>query len=171
VVEDPGARARYGRALQPLRNAMEPIARARGTERLLGWCAVREPAPDAREDAHGNPIPGPSGAPAVRTEQIRIREGLNLRLAPAGRFEATVGGVRVTVEGASAGVLVRTGPRSVVVALPAGRITLHGIARPQAEAGRFEGARWVRAGKHAVAQSGADATVDAADSGVVRVVW
>ncbi len=172
VVEDPEARARYGRALLPLRNAMEPIARARGTERLLGWCAVREPAPDAREDAHGNPIPGPSGAPAVRTEQIRIREGRSLRMVPSGRFEAALAGLRVTVEGASAGVLLRTGPRSVVAALPAGRVTLHGLGgKVRAEAGRFDGARWVRSGKHPVAQAGADATVDAAEAGVVRVSW
>ena len=116
VVEDSQARERYGSALFPIRWAQAPIARARGTENLLGWYAVRDIATDVTTDVFGNFVPAKKDATIVQKNRLFVREGTHSRTVEGDRFVATLGGLRIDVCDSAAGIVAanraeRGGPR------------------------------------------------------------
>lgn len=80
VVEDANARQRYETALYPIRWAQAPIAKARGTENLAGWYAIRDIAAEVTTDVFGNFIPLKTNGPVVAQHRFFVREGTQWRI-------------------------------------------------------------------------------------------
>jgi hypothetical protein len=146
IVDDPSARERYGAALYPLRWAQTPIARARGTEDLLGWYTVRDVSTSVTTDVFGNFISTVSNAAVVTGNHLFIREGTHTRLTEATAFTATLGGLQFTISNSVAGIIVRSNPRTWVIAVPHGRITITGSPKVRISEGRYHASRWQPAG-------------------------
>jgi hypothetical protein len=158
VVEDAPARQRYGSALYPIRWAQAPIAKARGTDNLLGWYRVRNIATNVTTDVFGNFVPAKPGACVVAATRMMVREGAQTRLVAVDQFAAALGELRFTVSDSTAGIIVRSKPTEWVIAVPHGRILVQGPRRFSAVQGHFDGNRW-RPGGPFGSQTEGDAAV------------
>ena len=107
VVEDAKARHRYGAALYPIKWAQVPIAKARGTENLVGWYAIRDIASDVTTDAFGNFIPAKTNGLVVAKDRFFVREGKQGRIEEATKFTMALDPVRIEVSQATAGIVAR----------------------------------------------------------------
>lgn len=146
VVDDPAAREQYGSAMYPLHWAQTPIARVRGTEDLLGWYTVRDVSTSATTDVFGNFIATDPCAAVVAGSHLFIREGTHTRLTEATAFTAALGGLQFTISNSVAGIIVRSNPRTWVIAVPHGRITITGSPTVRITEGRYQASRWQPAG-------------------------
>lgn len=171
VVDDAPSAARYGAAMGPVRDAMEPIALARNTRDLVGWTAVRHISDDAKPDAHGNPVPGSSGAPVVGSLRTRVREGAAQREVDGDSFTAQLGPHRLSVSGAPAGIVLRQGPGCLVVVGTRGRVAISGVGNARALSGRFVGGTWKATGTVPLVKAGGEVVLELAPPGVVRITW
>ena len=124
MVRNEVTRERYGAALYPLRHAMAPIARARGTERLVGWFAIEH-----RE--------------AEVADRLYVRRGNTEREVDGSAFTCPLSGLDITVSDSLAGVLVHLPGRGIVLATSGGRLAIRRAENVVAKAGRFEGDGWV----------------------------
>jgi hypothetical protein len=152
VVEDPQARNRYGAALYSIRWAAIPIARARGTENLAGWFALRDIASDATTDVFGNLVPVKPDGSILRTNRWFVRVGRTARVEARDRLALAMGELRFDIRDATAGILVRLDSGRVVLAAPKGNIAVEGPRPIQATRGRFDGDQWRPDGTFAVDQ-------------------
>jgi hypothetical protein len=171
VVEDPVARKRYGDALYPLKNAMAPIARARGTERLLGWYALRDVVQETTTDVFGNLVPSKPEGSIAEKARLFLREGTWSRVQEGTSLETRLGKVPVAVTDSSAGVIIRTGEREMVVAVPHGTVTLTLPGRATAEEGRFQGDHWRAESPFNLRAEGRRYTLSFTGPKVVKVTW
>ncbi len=169
VVEDAAARRRYQTALYPLKNAMQPIADARGTDNLVGWYTVRSVAPNLSVDASGNFLPGKADGKIVTAQHIFLREGANSRKVETESFEVTLGVAHLNISGSASGIAVLTKPGEIVLAIPKGKVTITGVAKVTAEDGKYDGATWISAGEVHPAQIGNAFVLDITESKVIRV--
>jgi hypothetical protein len=142
VVEDSQARQRYGAALYPIRWAQVPLAKARGTENLVGWYAIRDMAADVTTDVFGNFIPAKKDATIVQKNRLFVREGTRSRIVEANRFTLTMQDLRIDVSDSAAGIIARTAPTEVILAIPKGRVSVEFPHPIQATEGRFELDHW-----------------------------
>ena len=90
---EPAARRKYAEALYPLKNAMAPIADARGTERLAGWYALRE-----------------FRAGTGKGTGFFVRQGLATRMTSGDRFDVQLGGLWFEISDTAAGAIVARKP-------------------------------------------------------------
>lgn len=171
VIEDPEALRKYGEALYPLKYAQVPIARARGTENLLGWYVVRDIAADVTTDIFGNFIPVKRDGAVVENDRTFVREGTRTRTISGGDFEAALGDLHIRVSGSPAGVIVRTGAKEAILAVPKGRIVITGMHDIRAEEGRFERKNWKRDGAFGIVSEDGGTVVDIRSCKVLRIVW
>lgn len=169
VVYDPDARRRYGNACYPIKNAMSPIARARGTDRLIGWFKQFELVSDGKTDASGNIYEPDKSKSVIRHQSLFVREGLTTRTTDESRFEAASGDIRIRVSGTDAGIIVRTGPKQLVLATPRATVKIIGARGITAEQGRFIGDNWTREKDYPVAMNGETATIEVGESNVIRL--
>jgi hypothetical protein len=146
VVEDETARQRYGAALYPIRWVQAPLAKARGTEDLVGWYVIRDIHTGVTTDIFGNFVPEKTTGKVVQTQRFFVRQGRETRVEEAERFAVSLGELQIEVRDATAGMVIRTAPAEVVIALPRGHLALTGPHPSEVAAGRFEGDRWVPEG-------------------------
>jgi len=142
VIEDPEASRRYRESLYPIKNAMFPIAMARGTNDILGWYTIRQISSGLDVDKSGNLIPGKAATSVISKSEVFLREGTTTRSVQDDHFEAIVGTLRIAVSQSPAGIAVRYADRDIVFALAKGQLLLGTTKRLRVEAGRFEGATW-----------------------------
>ncbi|KAI9026386.1 glycoside hydrolase superfamily [Hyaloraphidium curvatum] len=154
VLDDPLSVTRFGRALYPLKHAMVPVARARGTEDLLAWYLVRDPASvaAATRDVFGNVIEQPTveiqaaGANKAEDEdKMVVRLGGKLAEQKGEEVDLVLApGLEMHVEGCPAGFVVygpaANGRRSAWIGIQMGKLTFKGWAAKKAtiEEGVFE---------------------------------
>ena len=143
VMEDPKARKRYGDALYPIRWAQTPIAKARGTDNLVGWHVIRDIADDATTDIFGNFVPAKTTSTVVQKSRLFVREGMNSRIVCTNRFSTILGDIGIAVGDSDAGIIARIATTEVVLAIPNGRVAVETPRPLQATEGRFDGDRWI----------------------------
>lgn len=171
VVDDPDARRRYAAALYPIKHAQVPIARARGTGNLLAWYVLREVAAEVTTDVFGNFVPLRKSDRVVARARTFVREGKQTRAVESDELTASLGELTVGVSGSAAGIVVRRGPRELVLAVPGGRVTLGPVGAVQAEEGRFEADRWVAERPFAVQRVGSLVVFEVREPAVIRVKY
>ncbi|MDR3692741.1 MAG: beta-galactosidase [Fimbriimonas sp.] len=171
VVDDPVAKQRYADALYPLKWARAPIARARGTERLVGWYAIRDIRAGLSTDVFGNFVPRKADESPVEADRWFVREGASTRTGSSGKFTLHLGTLSLEVSGSDAGIVVRTGPKDLFLALPKGRIAIGGIAKVHAERGRFDGDTWKPGGPATVVEQNGLTVVETDHPAVIRLTF
>jgi hypothetical protein len=169
VVEDPVARQRYGAALYPIRWAQWPIAQARGTERLLGWYALRELAQDLAVDKQGNYLATNAPGTVVVKTSYFIREGARARLENAGTFKVDWNQLHIEVRDSAAGILVKSSAREFVLALPRGRLVFSGMNALECVEGRFEADRFTPERTFPVEKQGDAFVIQSEEPKVIRL--
>jgi hypothetical protein len=128
VVDDADARGRYGAALYPLKQAMVPLAQARGTERLAGWYALRAVAGGCSRDVFGN-LMAPAGAPQVVVkETFFVREGTATRIAESSPFTLALAGLSFEIADSPAGFVIAKGRRQLLLGTARGDLRIAGGA-------------------------------------------
>jgi len=142
VVEDPQARQRFAAGLYPIHEAAMPIARARGSENLAGWFALREIASEVNTDVFGNFIPTNPAGNILKTNRWFVREGRATRIEDQPRFTLTMQDLVLAVSNSAAGIIVRLDARRALIATPGGSIEIRAPRALQAARGRFVQDRW-----------------------------
>ncbi len=143
VVEDPQARQRYGAALYPIRWAQSPVARARGTTNFLGWYVIRDIATDLTTDIFGNFLPAKTDGRIAQKTRLFVRDGKQSRVVDGDHFAASLGDLKLEISDSAAGIVVRTAPTEMVLAVPKGRVAVQAPGPLQVTAGRFERDQWL----------------------------
>lgn len=143
VVEDSSRRQRYANALYPIRWAQSPIANARGTENLFGWFAQREVSTNLSTDIHGNFVSTNVNNPIVTKERFFVREGTRSHMEEIQPFDVTLAGLHVTIKSGSAGILIKTAANELLLALPAGELSISGTQIIECTEGHFEDEHWI----------------------------
>jgi hypothetical protein len=156
VIGDLEASKKYGDALYPLKNAMVPIAQARGTKSFIGWYAVRKFADGLKKDAHGNFLPPESGNPIVTDTHFAIREGNRIGESPDTTFTLHCGELTIRAGSTAAGILIAQSKNKIILATASGKFYCSGASDIKAESGRFEGEAWVDAKPFPVVHQGKD---------------
>lgn len=142
VVYDPKARDDYGRALYPIKHAMIPIARVRGTERWAGWYAVRDDFAIWDDmDIFGNLTPRKEPIKGTRDE-FYIREGNREREEKSHAFQILLGDWILNIKDSQAGIVWSTTPEEIFVATPGAEIAIPSKTPLTAQFGRFTGEQW-----------------------------
>ncbi len=171
VVGDPEARKRYGNALYPLHSAQVPIAKARGTENLVGWYLLREVAANLTTDIFGNFIPAKESGRTLVKDHLFVREGLQSRIVETNRFTVTLGDLRLSISDSAAGVIVRTGPNAAILAIPKGRITAEAPRPIHISEGRFERDSWLLERERIVETVGKVSIIHVREPAVLRLLY
>jgi len=143
VVDDPAAKKRYGDALYPLKNALVPIMKARNTSRFLGWYALRDIRSGLTTDIFGNFVPAKDDRKPISKDKWFIREGSESRISDQYPFNAEIDGIKVTVEGCPAGIVLKEGRNKLVAAMQSGCLKIFGLEVVKAEVGKYIGNVWV----------------------------
>ncbi|MDR3707052.1 MAG: beta-galactosidase [Capsulimonadaceae bacterium] len=152
VVDDADASTRYGRALYPIKNAMRPIARFRGTSQLSGWYALKEFS---------------TGKP----KDVFVREGgqtRTLALEPH-VFDVRIGDAIFSVVDGGAGIVIAPSPGELIIATPAAQLQLRGVTVKSAETGRFAGDTWTPKAPFAFTQEKGAAEFKIDEPSVIRL--
>ena len=144
VVDDAAARRKYAEALYPLKNAMVPIANARGTDRLVGWYAIRDFQPNLATDVFGNFVPADKESGIVSRTRFFIRQGRQTRVTNGARFDVTLGGVSLDIGETTAGIIVSTRPGELLVATSGAEVRIRGAGAVAAEEGVYLRQQWNR---------------------------
>lgn len=171
VVEDPDARQRYGAALYPIRWAAVPIARARGTENLVGWFALRDIASDVTNDVFGNFVSVKPGGSLVAMNRWYVRQGRTSRVESAERFALTLDDLKFGISDSAAGMIARLDPARVVLVIPKGNIAVEGPRPIQATRGRFERDRWRPEGTFSAERDGSRTLLKINEPAVVLLTY
>ncbi len=171
VVEDPQARQRYGAALYPIRWAAIPIARARGTESLAGWFALRNITSDVTTDVFGNLVPVKPEGSILKTSRWYVREGRTSRIEGTDRLALTTSDLRFEIRDASAGIIVRLDSGRVVLAVPKGNIAIEGPRPIQAIRGRFDQDQWRPEGALIAKHEGSRTLLKAGEPTVILLTY
>lgn len=142
VLDDKMSFVRYGRACYPIKNAMVPIAKNRGTDGLWGWYLIRDPSAmkALARDVFGNVIAEPTveiqaaGAPpAEPQDRMFIREGAKSREVKGEEVDLTLApGLELHIEGSPAGVIIwgpkEGGRQTAWIGIQQGKFTFKGYA-------------------------------------------
>lgn len=160
VFNNPDHRKRYGDAMYPIKNALWPIAEARGTENVLGWYIIRQFVDDPKLQN-----------PAVTGEKMFIREGQKTHIDDSKTFTATVGKHQISVSGSAAGIISSPRPNTLVIATAKADINISGPAIKTAEEGVYIGDRWKAAGKLDLKRSGDACEFQIAQPRVIRLTF
>ncbi len=167
MVRNEETRARYGAALYPLKHAMAPIARARGTERMVGWFALEHrEAPGAERDVFGNET-GRALQPESVADKLYLRKGDVEREIDGSVFTCQLAGSQITVSDSVAGVIVDLPGHGIVVATSGGTLAIKGAENLVAEVGRFEGDVWISEGELRVEEAGDTSFIEAREPVVI----
>ena len=146
VVNDSAALVRFKRALYPIKNAMIPLIEARNRKRLIAWYSQSANMEVEMEiDIFGNRVElekpvSYSGKGTV------LMEGSTVRTLSDGPFDVTVGGVKLNIADSQAGFVIPA-EEGLIVGTGGASIGIEGNGSVAAEAGRFEGRRWVSEGR------------------------
>lgn len=136
VSRDPVWSKRYADAMYPIKNAQWAIAKARGTENVVGWYLIRDfEADEKRQD------------PTVIGAKMFVREGRQTRTVNGITFTASLGPHRITVGGSTAGIIASPQPNVLVIATAKADLIISGLPIKTAEEGAYAGDKWQPAGK------------------------
>lgn len=171
VVDDPAAKKRYGDALHPIKNALVPIMKTRNTRRFLGWYALRDIRPNLTTDIFGNFVPAKDDGSPISKDKWFIREGSESRIVDECPFRAEIDGIKVTVEGCPAGVILKEGQNRLVVAMQSGRLRLSGLGVIRAEIGKYVGKEWVSEGAYATKSVEGEVLMEIPQPSVIRLTY
>lgn len=171
VVDDPEARRKYADALYPLKNAMVPIANARGTERFVGWYAVRDFQPQLATDVFGNFVATQRASGIVKANTLFVRQGQQTRTPRGDRFNVAVGGLSLDVRDTTAGIILSTDPEELIVATSGANLHIQGTDLLAAEEGLFLGGQWKRASPLTTRKKHDTWIVAIGESRVVRLLY
>lgn len=171
VVEDKDASRRYGDALYPLKNAMSPIARARGTYRFIGWYRMRELDPARAMDTSGDVMTPDQLKSIIRKQTLFIRDGKVTRTINEDHFDISADGVHIAVSGTDAGIIIRTTPSELILAIPRARLTIDGAQDVKAEEGRFTGDKWIREKDYPTTMTGTAVTIEISEPRVIKISY
>jgi len=154
VADNEDVSLRYERALYPLKHAQSLIARHRGTPRLAGWYALRDPESES-----------------VRS--VFVREGAMTRLESLSNrayiHDVQIDGKVLTVRASQAGVAVAPSEGVLVVATPFALLDLKGTRVASVENGRYVGDTWHPIGPHPFEASPNGSRINVSEPSVLRI--
>lgn len=142
VIGDATAVHRYGTALYPLKHALAPIARARGTGRFVGWYALRASGADRTAGAQGDSALSTVNASAALETGLFLRHGHHSWIQESTCFVVSMGELACEIRDSPAGVILREASGVYTLAIPCGTVRLRGPSTLAAEEGRFAGDVW-----------------------------
>ena len=133
AAQDPDMSRRYEQALYPLKHAQSLIARHRGTPRLSGWYALRDPESEAVRSVF------------VREGAMTRIEGLAQR---AYTHDIQIDGHILSVSASQAGVVIAPSEKVLVIGTPRAMVELSAARVASVETGRYVGDEWHPNGPH-----------------------
>jgi hypothetical protein len=163
---------KYGDALYPLKNALIPIAQARGTDSFIGWYEIRKFNPGLKIDGHGNYVPSEPDKPIVAEKRFVIREGKLIGETNDSSFKLwDCWGLTIQVSHTVSGILLYRGENKIILATAAGQFHCSGASDIKAESGRFEGESWVDAKPFPVVHQGNDFFINVETPVVLQLTY
>lgn len=147
VVYDPAAKETYRKALYPIKNAMVPLLRARGTENFVGWYA--------------------SGS-----SQFFVRQGLLSSYVSGTFFQKSLGGFLFTVsDGSKGGFIIETEASEIIIGASSGTITITGPVMTAAWQGIFQGENWIPQNPITIPGSGTSLSLNIDSPKVIKIIF
>ena len=152
--QDADMSRRYEQALYPLKHTGSLIGLHRGTPRLSGWYALRDPESEAVRSVF------------VREGAMTRLEGLSNR---AYVHDVQIDGRVLSVRASQAGIAIAPSERVLVIATPRAFIEMKGTRVASVENGRYVGDAWRPIGPYPFEAQGDRVKIDVREPSVLRL--